>query len=61
MELVIKINMDGAAFEENAAEELTTILTNVAAHYWRLRWEYDNGMLLRDSNGNTVGQAVITE
>lgn len=60
MELTIKINMDGAAFEENGeADEVATILNNLAAQWYRL--SRDGKMALLDSNGNTVGKAEITE
>ena len=65
MELIIKINLDGAAFEacqrdDASAEcELCTILDQVHNHFEIPR--PFTGFTLRDSNGNTVGSVEVTE
>jgi hypothetical protein len=56
MKLKIEINMDNAAFEDNAEEEIRAILANVTPNMSKY-----SIIKLRDSNGNTVGHYEITE
>lgn len=56
MELLISINMDNAAFEENM-DELAQMLLRVDR---RIKSAYTEGRL-RDSNGNTVGDWRISD
>lgn len=57
MELVIKIRMDNAAFEDPM--EVARILKDVIASWYGLF----PGVIrpLRDSNGNAIGSATIEE
>lgn len=60
--LRITIKMDNAAFEDNEGPEVARILRAYAAHIDDgCRWDaYDAEKTLRDSNGNTVGEAKVT-
>jgi hypothetical protein len=59
MKLTVTINLDNSAFgltAEDAMIEARRILNSSL-----LRLEYGGSMLLRDSNGNSVGAAHIDE
>jgi len=57
----IKIQMDSDAFHESASAELARILRNLAdcVVMADLNDPFDRKMMLRDSNGNLVGQFLI--
>lgn len=57
MELVIRINLDNAAFHENMEFELKRIGENVASD---VADGEDNGRI-KDSNGNKVGYFEVME
>lgn len=54
MNIVITINTDNAAFEENP-NEVSDILHQLADNCAEGSFKYISGESLRDSNGNTVG------
>jgi hypothetical protein len=59
MKIIIEINMDNAAFEENPEVELARILAHMSERY------KENNVYafsrIRDINGNTVGSATVIE
>lgn len=57
MNITVKINGDGAAFEDAPEEEFAAIL-RVAANIVQNNFEHGTHSL-RDNNGNTVGSVVI--
>ncbi|MFA5323713.1 MAG: hypothetical protein WC373_13660 [Smithella sp.] len=68
MELIIKINMDGAAFgEEDAGAEVRQILKGEAAHFASfLKSEFKTlshieVYRLRDSNSNICGSVKVVD
>ena len=58
MELMININLDNAAFEDDPGAEVARILHNLAASYEE-RGHVQDTRTLRDRNGNTVGSARV--
>ena len=58
MDLIVKINMDNAAFEDTG--ELSRILNKLAAQVNGRTFEGEHASTLRDSNGNTVGTWEIS-
>ena len=61
MRFVLTVDMDNAAFEDAPGYELSRILGQVhhQAQTEGARAFMGAGMFLRDSNGNTVGEARI--
>lgn len=57
MELVIKINLDNAAFED--VDEIDRVIGQAKQLY--ADWISVDSINLRDINGNKVGYAEITE
>ncbi len=60
MQLTIKIDLDNTAFGTKGTEvmaEIKTILSKIVTEYYTLPYN----VTLRDSNGNAVGYAEITE
>ena len=57
MELVIRINLDNAAFHENMESELKRIGENMASDVA----DGETGGNIRDSNGNRVGHFEVLE
>lgn len=57
MELVIRINLDNAAFHEDMESELKRIGENIASDVA----DGENGGNIRDSNGNRVGYFEVLE
>lgn len=61
MKFTLEINMDNAAFDEDfGTPEVARILTETAVYLTKfelISWPFT----VRDSNGNTVGTATITE
>lgn len=63
--LTLKMEMDNAAFAECNGCEAARILRGVAdaidgLHFDRDTDPYDRIIILRDANGNTVGEAKVT-
>jgi len=60
MDLIIRINLDNAAFEDDPEKELEHIFEQVYANgkHFIPAWYFKP---LRDSNGNTVGTVEVTE
>jgi hypothetical protein len=62
MKLKIEIELDNAAFEgESGPEEIAWILAGIADRLPAPLTETTRGIILRDSNGNTVGSAWIEQ
>jgi len=68
MELIIKINLDNAAFEDNGViKEARQILRHFVDDTLYLNGLYMDSILevdgkkLQDSNGNTIGTVEVTE
>lgn len=57
MKLMIEIEMENAAFDEDPREELAAVLKRML-NSLRLYDGYEE-VILRGTNGNTVGQAVL--
>ena len=57
MELVIRINLDNAAFHEDMESELKRIGENIASDVA----DGETGGNIRDSNGNRVGHFEVLE
>ena len=61
MKLTITIQMDNEAFEGNPYPEVKSILDDLGRRF-DSGWLFDGEAIpLRDSNGNTVGQAKVTK
>lgn len=58
MRLIIEIEMDNAAFEDDPGAEVVRILRTVPQ---KVDWRGANSAKLRDSNGNTVGFARVED
>lgn len=54
MNIIITINTDNAAFEDDPGAEVARILNSLAQKIGR--WGIPSDMKLLDSNGNTVGK-----
>lgn len=62
MELIIKINMDNAAFEEDASAEAGRILRALAERIdGHPHFSPGHDQALRDINGNEVGFCGVVE
>lgn len=61
MKYVIEINVDGAAFDENPGYEINRILSFVQMRVSDLSGQIPHEPKLKDSNGNTVGRAVLMD
>ncbi len=63
MKLKLEIVADNAAFEEALGFELARILREAANRLELAVWDVPGpiGMVLRDVNGNTVGQLTVTK
>lgn len=57
MRAVITVEMDNAAFQEYPWDELSRIISELAARLERSG--FDGDVKLRDINGNTVGEFKI--
>lgn len=60
MDIIIKINTDNAAFEDNCGPEVARILAdigNTLCYVEPIDWR---GGPLKDINGNKVGEITIT-
>ena len=59
MEAIMKINKDNAAFVEDIHNELSKIFEDMSnrIYYGSLKDPY----IIRDMNGNTVGEFIIKE
>ncbi len=64
MNLIIKINLDNAAFEDKPEAELENCFEQVYLGLnpssLNMTWMTQPEFNLRDSNGNTVGTVVVT-
>lgn len=60
MKMVIEINMDNAAFEEDAGAEALRIITGKLLSL-EINQEKVGMVALMDSNGNKVGKLTILE
>lgn len=58
MQLVITINMDNAAFDDNPEAEAANILAGLLDHYQQYQ---TLDLKLYDSNGNKVGVSFILD
>ena len=62
MKAKIEVDMDNAAFEDDAKLELWGVLIQAAGAVWSGEAPHAGyGFTLRDTNGNLVGQLVIEE
>jgi len=61
MKAVIKINMDNAAFDPEPSIELGRILREVADEVDPWPIKPGSRMILRDINGNTVGELKVSK
>lgn len=59
LKLVIRMELDTAAFEDAGVDEVTRLLESVAARIPDPLAPTNGGLSLHDSNGNWVGEAVI--
>ena len=59
MKLVIKIDLDNAAFEDDGVAEVTRILESVASRLPDPLMDTNGALNLHDVNGNHVGTAEI--
>jgi hypothetical protein len=60
VKLTIKINMDNAAFEPNNGTEIARILERYATVVRGENLTPRDAQILRDINGNAVGEAKVT-
>lgn len=58
MDIVIRINADNAAFDEDPQEELLKVLTQAAIKLEQL--PLGGSVKLKDSNGNSCGSIEIS-
>jgi len=56
MRFMVSFDMDNDAFREDTGPEVARILRDVARTVEHYTLEPDDGALIRDSNGNTVGR-----
>lgn len=61
MKLVIKIDLDSAAFEDDGVAEVTRLLESVASRIPDPLRDTNGALNLHDINGNHVGTAEIAE
>lgn len=64
MDVVIRINMDNAAFVEHQGKELSEVLHTLASkvcHVSEFTEEYDMHITALDTNGNTIGAMDIVK
>lgn len=59
MELVIRMDLDSAAFEDGQSEEIGRILASIAERIPEPLRETNGALSLHDSNGNYCGSAEI--
>lgn len=58
MRLIVEIEMDNAAFEDDPREEVEAVLLRMLR---KIDLIEADSVKLRDSNGNTVGTAEVVE
>ena len=61
MKLIIKIDLDNAAFEDDLESELDSLLLQVQDKLETVKTFAAQLFVLRDSNGNQVGSVEVTE
>ena len=59
MKILIQIDTEKAAFEDNGPDELDTVLKD-AKNFAALRWACGGERYLFDSNGNRCGKITIS-
>lgn len=60
MNLIIKINLDNAAFEKDSDQALDEVLGQVQDKLETVKTFAQQMFILRDSNSNTVGSVEVT-
>jgi hypothetical protein len=60
MDITIRLNCNGAAFDERAEDEIARILSNLADKMRNHHTVHDLKGAIRDINGNRCGQLNVT-
>lgn len=58
--IVITINTDNAAFQDDWGSEVRMLLTELATKFGRIESPFPLTLKLYDTNGNVVGKAKVT-
>ena len=63
MKLIIKINLDNAAFEYQPGTEIANLLEQLAGRFWGVLPPALDSIppTIKDSNGNKVGSVEVVE
>ncbi len=59
--ILIKIETDNAAFEDDPGHEASEILKDLSNRIKVINWHYNWEFYLKDTNGNRVGQCEFVE
>lgn len=59
MKLLIEINLDNAAFDDDPGRELDNILMYLPDNLETIKAIVEQTFILKDSNGNTVGTVEV--
>lgn len=59
MKFTVQFDMDNAAFEENPKDEVLLCLARVESGVRKASFDRFESGLIRDSNGNTIGDWMV--